>query len=168
MGPNEDLINRLRKRAEIRRQIPTRKSVQAGEPDRIADLLDEAADVIAFYDDAEVVAMGATGTTTEIKYGPPRFLGDFAYKYNEGEILREAAAYIAKTYGEHYVGSDNVQLMDLVFSDGEGIPAARFNVQKYVRRFGKKSGNNIDDLFKAMHYLIFMIHAAKLMEKKGE
>ena len=38
-----DLIYRLRKRAEIRRQIPTRKSVQEGKPDRIADLLEEAA-----------------------------------------------------------------------------------------------------------------------------
>ncbi len=39
----EDLIYRLRKRAEIRRQISTRKSVQEGKPDRIADLLEEAA-----------------------------------------------------------------------------------------------------------------------------
>jgi hypothetical protein len=41
-----DLIYRLRKRAEIRRQIDTRKSVQEGKPDRIADLLEEAADYI--------------------------------------------------------------------------------------------------------------------------
>ncbi len=39
----DDLVTRLRKRAEIRRQIPTRKSVQEGQPDRIADLLEEAA-----------------------------------------------------------------------------------------------------------------------------
>lgn len=38
-----DLVYRLRKRAEIRRQIPDRKSVQEGQPDRIADLLEEAA-----------------------------------------------------------------------------------------------------------------------------
>lgn len=43
---NEDLIFRLRKRAEIRRQIATRKSVQEGKPDRIADLLDEAANAL--------------------------------------------------------------------------------------------------------------------------
>lgn len=43
---SEDLVYRLRKRAEIRRQIPTRKSVQEGKPDRMADLLDEAADEI--------------------------------------------------------------------------------------------------------------------------
>lgn len=42
----QDLVYRLRYRAEIRRQIPTRKSVQEGAPDRIADLLEEAADEI--------------------------------------------------------------------------------------------------------------------------
>jgi hypothetical protein len=39
----QSLIFRLRKRAEIRRQIQDRKSVQEGRPDRIADLLEEAA-----------------------------------------------------------------------------------------------------------------------------
>jgi hypothetical protein len=39
----QSLIFRLRKRAEIRRQIQDRKSVQEGQPDRIADLLEEAA-----------------------------------------------------------------------------------------------------------------------------
>lgn len=44
MATTEDIIIRLRKRAEIRRQISTRKSVQEGKPDRVADLLEEAAD----------------------------------------------------------------------------------------------------------------------------
>ena len=43
---SNDLVFRLRKRAEIRRQITTRKSVQNNEPDRIAALLEEAADRI--------------------------------------------------------------------------------------------------------------------------
>lgn len=38
-----DLVYRLLKRAEIRRQIPGRKSVEEGAPDRIADILEEAA-----------------------------------------------------------------------------------------------------------------------------
>ena len=47
MSLNEqDLVYRLHKRAEIRRQISTRKSVQEGKPDRIADLLEEAANEI--------------------------------------------------------------------------------------------------------------------------
>lgn len=39
----QSLVFRLRKRAEIRRQIPSRKSVEEGKPDRIANLLEEAA-----------------------------------------------------------------------------------------------------------------------------
>lgn len=42
-----DLIDRLQTRANIRRSIPTRKSVQNNEPDRIADLLEDAAFVIS-------------------------------------------------------------------------------------------------------------------------
>lgn len=42
----ESLLYRLRKRSEIRRGIQNRKSVQEGKPDRIADLLEEAADEI--------------------------------------------------------------------------------------------------------------------------
>lgn len=43
----QSLVFRLRKRAEIRRQIKDRKSVQEGSADRIADLLEEAADEIS-------------------------------------------------------------------------------------------------------------------------
>jgi hypothetical protein len=42
----QSLVFRLRKRAEIRKQIKDRKSVEEGKPDRIADLLEEAADEI--------------------------------------------------------------------------------------------------------------------------
>ena len=42
----QSIVYRLRRRAEIRRQIKDRKSVQEGAPDRIADLLEEAADEI--------------------------------------------------------------------------------------------------------------------------
>ncbi len=41
-----DLIYRLRKRAEIRRTVIGRKSVEEGQPDCIADLLEEAANEI--------------------------------------------------------------------------------------------------------------------------
>jgi len=46
MNDETDIVFRLRKRAEIRRQIPGRKSVEEGAPDRIADLLEEAANEI--------------------------------------------------------------------------------------------------------------------------
>ena len=40
---DQPLIYRLRKRAEIRRQNMDRVSVQEGQPDRISELLEEAA-----------------------------------------------------------------------------------------------------------------------------
>jgi hypothetical protein len=42
----QSLVFRLRKRAEIRRQISSRKSVEEGKPDRLSDLLEEAANEI--------------------------------------------------------------------------------------------------------------------------
>lgn len=42
----QSLLFRLRKRAEIRRQIPSRLSALENKPDRLADLLDEAANEI--------------------------------------------------------------------------------------------------------------------------
>jgi len=42
----QSLIFLLRKRAEIRRQIPGRLAAVEGKPDKIANLLDEAADEI--------------------------------------------------------------------------------------------------------------------------
>jgi predicted RNA-binding Zn ribbon-like protein len=50
MKPNNDihdLIIRLRVRASIRRNIQTRRSVQEGKPDRLSDLLEEAADSLS-------------------------------------------------------------------------------------------------------------------------
>lgn len=38
----QTLVERLRNRASIRRNIKGRKSVQEGKPDRIADLLEES------------------------------------------------------------------------------------------------------------------------------
>jgi hypothetical protein len=49
----QDLVERLLIRAQIRRQIDTRKSVQEGKPDRIADLLEEAAKEITLLRDEQ-------------------------------------------------------------------------------------------------------------------
>jgi hypothetical protein len=67
----EDLVRRLRKRAEIRKQITTRKSVQNNEPDRISDLLEEAANHIGIaeaigFDKGYKAATAKTLTDEEI------------------------------------------------------------------------------------------------------
>jgi hypothetical protein len=56
----QDLVYRLRKRAEIRRQIPSRKSVQEGKPDRMADLLDEAATEIERLRNEQAIRTGGS------------------------------------------------------------------------------------------------------------
>ena len=47
IDPTTDLILRLRIRANIRRQISTRPSVQEGKPDRLVDLLEESANELS-------------------------------------------------------------------------------------------------------------------------
>ena len=47
----QTLVERLRTRASIRRNIKDRKSVQEGKPDRISDLLEEAASMLEAYED---------------------------------------------------------------------------------------------------------------------
>jgi hypothetical protein len=63
----QDLVERLRKRAEIRRQIPTRKSVQENQPDRIADLLDEAAREIQMLRNVNEILMWRIDQETKTK-----------------------------------------------------------------------------------------------------
>ena len=55
MKPIEEqtLVEKLRTRASIRRSIKDRKSVQDGKPDRIADLLEEAANEIERLEEYE-------------------------------------------------------------------------------------------------------------------
>lgn len=80
MTGNNDIVYRLRKRAEIRRQIPTRKSVQEGKADRIADLLEEAANEI------ENLRAGAdihTDNSTEYSIGTLEELKDFERLRNQ-------------------------------------------------------------------------------------
>lgn len=72
MNKTEDLIYRLRKRAEIRRQIPTRKSVEEGKPDRIADLLEEAATEIEHLHDL----LGKANALARIRYEQLQELND--------------------------------------------------------------------------------------------
>jgi hypothetical protein len=65
-----DLVYRLRKRSEIRRQISTRKSVQEGQSDRIADLLEEAADALEKREGAgqpDLARVGEVGVWGEEK-----------------------------------------------------------------------------------------------------
>lgn len=86
------------------------------------------------------------------------------YKYNEDEILDEVREYIRKTYSQHYTNG-GVTLMDLICGLGDVIPFCRSSALKYVYRFGNKQGNNLNDILKAIHYLVLLYY---FVSKKGD
>jgi hypothetical protein len=79
----DDIVYRLRKRAEIRRQIPDRKSVQEGKPDRVADLLEEAADYIEKRDNSSWVGLTAPEVNECYDLNPARFASRIEAKLKE-------------------------------------------------------------------------------------
>jgi hypothetical protein len=106
---SNDLVYRLRKRAEIRRQIPTRKSVQEGEPDRIADLLEEAADRIEqqAYDNILIEQAWRDSESYQVpmtdegeKLAKQRFYG-FQKGWNYAKFHTETSDVYMKDYYEH-------------------------------------------------------------------
>ena len=80
-------------------------------------------------------------------------------KYNEDELIREIAEYIDSTYGQHYVGADNIQLMDLIMADKyeEASGFLRYNAIKYLTRHCKKAGTARADLLKSVHYIVLLL-----------
>ena len=81
----EDLVYRLRKRAEIRRQIPGRKSVEEGKADRIADLLEEAADEIERLRNDRNQSFDTPKFTELIVAKCCSIADDWVNNYNDGE-----------------------------------------------------------------------------------
>ena len=79
-------------------------------------------------------------------------------KYNEKNILKEIEDYIESTYGQHYVGKNEVQIQDLLHSIDIAVPFCQANAIKYLSRYGKKKGHNRLDLIKAAHYIILLMH----------
>ena len=66
----QSLVFRLRKRAEIRRNIKDRKSVQEGARDRIADLLEEAAERLEQHRRLRLELAGVQEDCRESGYDP--------------------------------------------------------------------------------------------------
>jgi hypothetical protein len=80
------------------------------------------------------------------------------YKYNEDKILRYLQNYIDSTYQQHYVGDDNIQVVDVWKSMGIDEESFRSNIIKYAMRYKRKDGNNLKDLMKILHYTILLIN----------
>jgi hypothetical protein len=90
-----------------------------------------------------------------------------AYKYNEGELLREITQYINNTYGEHY-SQNKYQATEFIIDGGHGTGFTIGNVMKYAQRYGHK-GNPADwrkDLMKVIHYAIIALNVHDLEHKE--
>ena len=80
------------------------------------------------------------------------------YKFNEGELVKELADYINKTYGSHY-SKNNFQSTEFIVDCGHGTGFAIGNILKYAQRYGRK-GTHADarkDLMKVLHYAIIAL-----------
>lgn len=87
------------------------------------------------------------------------------YKYNEDKILSEITDYVLSTYQGHYVGTGEIQTVDVWNTLGSAETTCRDTAIKYLMRFGKKEGKNKKDLLKAVHYIILLIYYSETFNK---
>lgn len=81
------------------------------------------------------------------------------FKYNEDDILKEIESYLKNTYSEHYkTGDSKIECFDAWIALGDSAPTFRNTALKYLWRYGKKNGNNKNDLLKAIHYIVLLMH----------
>ena len=81
-------------------------------------------------------------------------------KYNEDNILNEVGEYISSTYDQHYVGTKNIQTIDVWDNLDMAEEMCLGTLLKYAMRFGKKGGKNKKDLLKLIHYAVLTYHIA--------
>lgn len=81
------------------------------------------------------------------------------YRYSEDKFMAEARAHIDKTYGAHYSGE--IQTTEYIMSNASSLDFLSGSVQAYIARFGKKNGYNVEDLWKAVHFIAMMAHFAE-------
>ena len=80
------------------------------------------------------------------------------YKYEEPCFINELLYHIDKTYSNHYSGG--IQVVEYIMSNAETLDYLKGNAIKYIHRYGKKNGNNNEDLCKAVHFIMMMAHYA--------
>lgn len=92
-------------------------------------------------------------------YQPARAEYDIPYKYCEGDIIADFKDYIDATYSQHYnTEEQSMQCFDAWIALGESTDTFRNTAIKYLWRYGKKNGNNREDLLKTLHYVIMCLY----------
>jgi len=84
---------------------------------------------------------------------------NFQYKYAEDRMLSDLHDYLDNTYSEHYKTEDfQIECFDAWIALGDATPTFRNTALKYLWRYGKKKGNNKDDLMKTLHYTLMCLY----------
>ncbi len=78
------------------------------------------------------------------------------YKYSEDLFMLNLHDHVKGTYSKHYGG--NIQPVEFIMSNAETLDYLKGNVVKYIYRYGKKNGANPEDLYKAVHFMMMMLH----------
>lgn len=78
----------------------------------------------------------------------------FDYKYNEADFIRMLQLHVNKTYGAHYSGT--IQPVEFIMSNSSTLDYLKGNAVKYLYRYGKKNGSDVNDLYKACHFIMMM------------
>ena len=78
-------------------------------------------------------------------------------KFNETELLEEVQDYIDDTYKSHYA-DNKYQATDIIIDAGLGEGFCMGNINKYIKRYGRKQGYNRKDILKLIHYAIIMLY----------
>jgi hypothetical protein len=101
-------------------------------------------------------------------YVPSREENEPLYKYDEGEIIADFKDYIDSTYSQHYkTEQESVECFDAWIALGDSTNTFRNTAIKYLWRYGKKNGNNKDDLMKALHYVMMCLYVDHYKTTKG-
>jgi hypothetical protein len=97
-----------------------------------------------------------------VKYTNYKAPNPIKYKYAEDKIFTDFKSYIDNTYNQHYKTDVNegnsIECFDAWIAMGDSTPTFRNTALKYLWRYGKKNGNNKDDLMKALHYVMMCLY----------
>jgi len=87
-------------------------------------------------------------------------------------VIAGLMEYLKTTYSDKYTDTSSpLDTKDFLYSDDHGKSVNMFCAAKYMQRYmtdGYSKSNNPQDLFKAIHYLLFELARLKLKELKDE
>lgn len=97
-------------------------------------------------------------TTKGIQQQEDQELFSDTFRENYPKLLQNLNAFLEQATGsKHHYTAHNIQTVDVWDSLGSIETTARDTAIKYLMRYGKKDGKNVNDLLKAIHYILMIV-----------